>query len=98
VYIEPGAPRQNPYVESFNGKVRDELLDIEEFSWLAEARVVIEDWPRGLQPPQATQLARDAIPRRVRRHRRPARSRSRGMNQLQLSNRARTDRCPERSR
>jgi putative transposase len=44
VYIEPGSPWQNPYVESFNGKVRDELLDVEEFSCLAEARVVIEDW------------------------------------------------------
>jgi putative transposase len=44
VYIEPGSPWQNPYVESFNGKVRDELLDVEEFACLAEARVVIEDW------------------------------------------------------
>jgi putative transposase len=43
-YIEPGAPWQNPYVESFNGKARDELLDVEEFSCVAEARVVIEDW------------------------------------------------------
>jgi putative transposase len=43
-YIEPGSPWQNPYVESFNGKVRDELLDVEEFACLAEARVVIEDW------------------------------------------------------
>jgi putative transposase len=43
-YIDPGSPWQNPYVESFNGKVRDELLDVEEFSCLAEARVVIEDW------------------------------------------------------
>jgi putative transposase len=43
-YIEPGSPWQNPYVESFNGKVRDELLDVEQFSCLAEARVVIEDW------------------------------------------------------
>jgi putative transposase len=43
-YIEPGSPWQNPYVESFNGRVRDELLDVEEFSCLAEARVVIEDW------------------------------------------------------
>jgi putative transposase len=43
-YIEPGSPWQNPYVESFNGKARDELLDVEEFSCLAEARVVIEDW------------------------------------------------------
>ena len=43
-YIDPGSPWQNAYVESFNGKVRDELLDVEEFSCLAEARVVIEDW------------------------------------------------------
>jgi putative transposase len=44
MFIDPGSPWQNPYVESFNGKVRDELLDVEEFSCLAEARVVIEDW------------------------------------------------------
>jgi len=40
-FIEPGSPWQNAYVESFNGRVRDELLDIEEFSCLADARVVI---------------------------------------------------------
>jgi putative transposase len=44
VYIEPGSPWQNPYVESFHSRVRDELLDVEEFSCLAEARVVIGDW------------------------------------------------------
>src|SRR4051794_35817826 len=43
-FIEPGAPWQNAFVESFNGKVRDELLDVEQFSCLAEARVVIADW------------------------------------------------------
>ena len=43
-FIEPGAPWQNAYVESFNGRVRDELLDVEQFSCLAEAVVVIEDW------------------------------------------------------
>ena len=43
-FIEPGAPWQNPFVESFNGRVRDELLDVEQFSGLAEARVVIGDW------------------------------------------------------
>jgi putative transposase len=43
-YIEPGSPWQNPYVESFHSRVRDELLDVEEFSCLAEARVVISDW------------------------------------------------------
>jgi putative transposase len=44
VYIEPGSPWQNPFVESFHSRVRDELLDVEEFSCLAEARVVIADW------------------------------------------------------
>jgi putative transposase len=43
-FIEPGAPWQNPFVESFNGRVRDELLDVEQFSCLADARVVISDW------------------------------------------------------
>jgi putative transposase len=43
-YIEPGAPWQNPYVESFNARVRDELLDVELFDTLAEARVLIADW------------------------------------------------------
>jgi putative transposase len=43
-FIEPGAPWQNPFVESFNGRVRDELRDVEQFSGLAEARVVIADW------------------------------------------------------
>jgi transposase InsO family protein len=39
----PGSPWQNPYIESFNGKDRDEL-HVEEFACLPEARVVIEDW------------------------------------------------------
>jgi len=43
-YIDPGAPWQNPFVESFHSRVRDELLNLELFSCLAEARVVIEDW------------------------------------------------------
>jgi putative transposase len=43
-YIEPGSPWQNPYVESFASRARDELLSVELFSCLAEARVLIEDW------------------------------------------------------
>jgi putative transposase len=43
-YIDPGSPWQNPFVESFHSRVRDELLDVEEFACLAEARVVIGDW------------------------------------------------------
>jgi putative transposase len=43
-FIAPGSPWQNPFVESFHARVRDELLDVEEFSCPAEARVVIGDW------------------------------------------------------
>jgi len=43
-FIEPGAPWQNPYVESFNSRVRDELLTVELFSCLAEAKVMVADW------------------------------------------------------
>jgi transposase InsO family protein len=44
IYIEPGSPWENPFVESFNGRSRDELLNIEEFANLAEARIVVEAW------------------------------------------------------
>jgi putative transposase len=43
-YIEPGSPWENGYVESFNGKLRDELLNGEIFYSLAEAKIVIEQW------------------------------------------------------
>ena len=43
-YIEPGSPWENGYVESFNARFRDELMDGEIFVSLAEARTVIEDW------------------------------------------------------
>ena len=43
-YIEPGSPWQNPYVESFNARVRDEVLDVELFDTLAEARLILADW------------------------------------------------------
>jgi putative transposase len=43
-YIEPGSPWENPYIESFNGRVRDELLNIEEFGSLREAQVLVEAW------------------------------------------------------
>ena len=43
-YIEPGSPWQNPYVESFGGRLRDELLAVEAFTTLLEARVLVEDW------------------------------------------------------
>jgi transposase InsO family protein len=43
-YIEPGAPRQNPYIESFNGHLRSELLDLESFNTLLEAQILPDDW------------------------------------------------------
>ena len=43
-YIEPGSPWQNPFVESFGSRVRDEVLAVEAFDSLLEARVVIGDW------------------------------------------------------
>jgi putative transposase len=43
-YIAPGKPMQNGYMESFNGKLRDECLNEHVFSSLAEARRVIEAW------------------------------------------------------
>jgi transposase InsO family protein len=43
-YIGPGSPWENPFVESFNGRCRDELLNIEEFGTLLEAQLVIEGW------------------------------------------------------
>jgi putative transposase len=62
LYIEPGSPWENGYNESFNGRLRDELLNGEIFYSLKEAQVVIEAWHReynmvrphsalGYQPP-----------------------------------------------
>jgi len=44
LFIEPGSPWENGYIESFNGKLRDELLNREIFTTLTEARVLIEQW------------------------------------------------------
>jgi len=62
LFIERGSPWENGYIESFNGKLRDELLKREIFTTLEEARVLIEQWRReynqvrphsalGYQPP-----------------------------------------------
>ena len=72
--IEPGKPNQNAYVESFNGRLRDECLNEHWFTSLSHARAVIEQWRReyneerpkkslgGLTPAQyAKQLATRAI-------------------------------------
>ncbi len=62
LFIEPGSPWENGYNESFNGRLRDELLNVELFNDLREAKVLIERWRRhfntvrphtslGYQPP-----------------------------------------------
>jgi transposase InsO family protein len=62
LFIEPGSPWENGYIESFNGKMRDELLDREIFTTLEEAKALINQWrreynevrphsARGYQPP-----------------------------------------------
>jgi transposase InsO family protein len=53
LFIEPGSPWENGYIESFNGKLRDELLNREIFYTLKEAQVLVEGWRRhynGVRP------------------------------------------------
>jgi putative transposase len=73
-YIAPGQPQQNAFVESFIGRLRDELLNEEIFESLAHARRLLERWRldynqvrphsahRGLPPAKARLLAADARP------------------------------------
>lgn len=44
VFIDPGSPWQNAWIKSFNGRLRDELLNLWQFDSLLEAQVLIEDW------------------------------------------------------
>ena len=44
LYIEPGSPWENGHNESFNGRLREECLNVELFNNLMEARIVIERW------------------------------------------------------
>ncbi len=44
VFIDPGSPWQNAWIESFNSRLRDELLNLWQFDSLLEAQVLIEDW------------------------------------------------------
>ena len=53
LFIEPASPWENGYIESFNGKLRDELLNGEIFYTLKEAQILIANWRRlynGLRP------------------------------------------------
>ena len=55
LFIEPGSPWENGYVESFNGKLRDEFLNGELFNTLAEARILIEWWRKEYNQGEASQ-------------------------------------------
>ena len=44
IFIDPGSPWQNAWIESFNGRLRDELLNLWQFDSLLEAQILIEDW------------------------------------------------------
>ena len=44
LFTEPGSPWENGYIESFNGKLRDELLNREIFTALTEAKILVEEW------------------------------------------------------
>ena len=46
LFIEPGSPWENGYLESFNGKLRDEFLNVEVLDTVLEARILIERWRR----------------------------------------------------
>jgi putative transposase len=43
-FIRPGRPVENGFIESFNGRLRDEFLNGQQFESLLEARVLTEDW------------------------------------------------------
>lgn len=68
LYIHPGSPWENGYIESFNGRLRDEFLNGEIFYTLTEAKVLVESWRRyyntkrphsslGYKPPAPETLA-----------------------------------------
>ena len=78
LYIEPGSPWENGYIESFNGKLRDEMLSGEIFMTLREAKVLIERWRNhyntkrphsslGYRPPAPQTVAPEACSATLRR-------------------------------
>ncbi len=82
LFIEPGNPWENGYNESFNGKLRDELLNPEVFTSVWEAKVLVEEWRREYNqvrlhpPPRPTPRATSTTPAPT--HPRPAPARRRG--------------------
>ena len=67
IFIDPGSPWQNAWIESFNGRLRDELLNGQHFDTLLEAKVLIEDWRIDYNMNRPHTCPRRAHPDRVRR-------------------------------
>ena len=65
LYIEPGSPWQNAKGKSFNGRLRDECLNVEWFKNLREATVIVETWRRHYQQGASAQQSRLSKPGRV---------------------------------
>ena len=83
LYIAPGSPWENGYCESFNGKLRNELLNGEIFYTLREAQVLIEQWRQhynrvrphsalGYRPPAPEARGLALVPRKTVQHQRAA--------------------------
>ena len=64
-FIRPGKPMENGFIESFNGRLRDECLNAELFSDLLDARKKLEAWAARLQRAPPTQLDREPHTDRV---------------------------------
>jgi len=60
--IEPGKPNQNAYIESFNGRLRDECLNEHWFTSLAHARTIIESWRRQYNEERPKKVLRGLTP------------------------------------
>ena len=64
-YIAPGKPQQNGFVESFNGRLRDELLNETLFKSLPHARAVLEAWRHDYNEERSHQSLADRTPAEV---------------------------------
>ncbi len=62
LFIEPGSPWENGYNESFNGKLRDELLNREIFTSLNEAKVLVEQWRKDYNQQRPHSSLKDVPP------------------------------------
>ena len=67
-YIDPGKPQQNGFVESFNGRLRDECLNEEVFSSLNEARLILGAWRYDYNNIRPHSALENQTPKQVRQH------------------------------